>query len=266
MSARKAELVSIVLSVHNGDATLLDTLRSIERQSWRTWELVVIDDASTDATPTILTSWSQQTTRPCTIITNTDQLGLTKSLNKGIAATAGSYVARIDADDTWHRHKLKKQIHAMRADPALGVVGTWYVNKRRSKTENIRLPASDSAIRQEIWKRNPFGHSCVLIRKEVLLRVGGYREQVQYAQDRDLWFRLMPHTRFANIPEYLCTRSTTSTSISNARRQQAVFSRRILCEYLHEYKPSRLHYRHLFSPFVRSLTPNWLRTILAMWR
>ena len=254
--------VATILAIHNGAATLDSCLQSMTDQTRPSDEVIVIDDASTDSTPQILAKW--QSKLPLTMLTNEKNLGLTKSLNRGIAATRADYIARIDADDVWHAEKLKKQLVFLEQHPEVGVVGTWYWNQlvntvNTARTVNtVKLPVKDQAIKRGMWWRNPFGHSCVVIQRAVLEKVGGYDATLRYAQDRDLWFKLLPHTKFANLPEYLVTRTVARTNHQKQRVQMQTNIQLIL-NYAKLYNPSPLAYLGLIEPTLiylfRSIQP-----------
>src|SRR3972149_3819318 len=103
-------LVTVLMSVHNAEKTLDGTLQSISRQSFQAFSIVVVDDASTDRTAAVLKRWSTFFGRRLRVLQHSSNLGLTKSLNKGLHVITTPYTARIDADDWWHKEKLEKQI------------------------------------------------------------------------------------------------------------------------------------------------------------
>lgn len=252
-------LVSVILSVYNGAQTLHRTLKSIQTQTHSTLEIVAINDASTDNTQEILEQWhTKNSTIPLTIIRNETNLGLTKSLNKGIQHAQGTYLARIDADDWWEPTKLEQQLAWSERYTNYGVVGTWYTNHRKSKTRNVQLPVTDEDIRTSIFRRNPFGHSCVLMRKTIIERAGGYDERLSVGQDLDLWFRMLPLTKYYNVPEYLCHR-TINEKLN--KREQMRNHIATTMHYIKRYKASPKNYLYLVEPFLVMMLPRWIRKL-----
>lgn len=250
--------VSVLLSIYNGADRLAQSLDSIFTQTWSDFEVIAVNDASTDETGRILKSWQAQHPR-LRIVTNETNLGLTRSLNRGLRCARGAYIARQDADDIWLPQKLEKQMAFLRSHPHCGLVGCYYLNRSAGGDVRFTLPQTDSEIKHLIFRRNPFGHSCVLIRHELLRRVNGYNERVYYGQDRDLWFRLMPLTRFANLPEFLCIRRaehTLSTRHTRAQMWQGIKTR---CTYLRRYRAPLHNYLYLAEPLLIIITPAWLK-------
>ncbi len=250
-------ICSILLSVHNGEETLSQCLSSIAAQTYTDYEIIIIDDASTDATPNIISHWQEHFKQPITLITHKKNQGLTKSLNEGMKIAQGKYIARIDADDQWHSEKLEKQIDYLQTHPKIGVLGTWYLNATTKNSRTIKTPPSDSEIRHTIYRRNPFGHSTVIMRKKILTEINGYNELLRFGQDRDLWFRLLNKTEFANIPKVLCYRDISSTSTN--KRQQIIQSIKTTSRYIRAHHAPITNYVYLVEPIVIMITPSKIR-------
>lgn len=262
MDTNSQPQVSIILSVHNGESTLENCLKSIVRQTYKNYELIVINDASTDNTQKILETWfsslyeGEVAPKAGGMWNNPTNLGLTKSLNIGTNQATGKYIARIDADDMWHPEKLAKQMSFLHDNPKIGLLGTFYKNNDKT----IILPTSDPDIKKYIWRRNPFGHSCVVIKKDLLEKTEGYDEKLKYAQDRDLWFRLMPYTKFANLPEVLVNREVSH--ISNDKQNiQMRTNITMIKKYAKLYHASPTAYLGLIEPYLVLNTPYWIRDI-----
>src|SRR5687767_9160862 len=136
----KSPSISVVMAVYNGAATLPKALASIAGQTWQDFEVVVVDDASTDATPLILQEWRQRFTgHRYVIITNPVNCGLAQSLNRSIAKARGTWVARLDADDRWLPEKNEKQVKFLSANPGYGIIGSFYINEQGQRRRAIRL-------------------------------------------------------------------------------------------------------------------------------
>lgn len=252
--------VNILISVFNGAATLNRTLDSVWRQTYRNFTLVVVNDGSTDNTSHLLHTWQKKfTPARFYIITNSHNLGLTKSLNIGLRHCQAAYLARLDADDLWLPDKLSKQMAYLTHHPVCGLVGCWYVNRDVRSTRLFKLPVTDSAIRRHIYRLNPFGHSCVIIKRELLVTVGGYDESVLISQDRDLWFRLLPLTSFYNLPSVLCQRQTATGLSRHLYRRQMWQSIKIRSRYIHRHRASFFNYIFLILPLLIMLQPSFLK-------
>lgn len=195
------------MSVCNGAATLERALHSVAFQTLSDWQTVIVDDGSRDATPRILEAWVRRSGRSRVQVLNYGRkLGLTRALNEAAAHVASPLIARLDADDWWAPEKLTHQLDFLKQHPGVGLLGCRYFNVWDDRKQLVWLPATDAVIRRRIWWRNPFGHSCVVMRRSLFEQVGRYDERLPVSQDLDLWFRLLDVTKVANLPVVLCYR------------------------------------------------------------
>jgi len=221
--AEGAPRVSVVMSVYNGERYLRQAVESILDQTFTDFEFIIVDDGSSDGTWNILNGYVDPRIR---LVRNEENIGLTKSLNKGLALARGQYVARMDADDVSLPERLEKQVSFLDAHAKVGVVGTSYweltpANERRP----MAVPLTDMGIRFYLLFHNAFAHSSVTARKAVLERVGRYDPALPYAQDYDLWTRVAAVSQLANLSHRLLllrTGTPTSTSVIRLHQQQAV--------------------------------------------
>lgn len=253
---------AILIALYNAEQTLDRTFESLLTQTFQDFRVVAINDASTDETLRRLQHWQAVfTPKRFTIINNPSNFGLTHSLNIGLAIIDEPYTARIDADDWWYPEKLAKQITYLEAHNRCGLVGSWYENVSSHGSKRISMPETDAEIRSSIFRRNPFAHSTVTFRTELIRRVGGYTETVRYGQDYDLWLRLLPETTFANLPEILCSRTVEGTLSSRKQRDQMLQCVRTQMKYLKRYNRPVSEYRHILEPLLVAMAPEWLRTL-----
>lgn len=253
---------AILISLYNAEETLDETFKSLKRQTFQDFRIIAINDHSTDATLSLIKKWQEKMGKDRFIIMdNEENIGLTKSLNKGLKQITEPYTARIDADDTWDTTKLEKQIVYLEKYPKCGIIGTWYKNISSKGERKVTLPVTDTEIKNSIFKRNPFAHSCVVFRTELIKEVGLYDENTRYGQDYELWLRLLPKTTFANIPEFLCFRNTEDTLTARNQRAQMFQCVRTQLKYLKLYERPVAEYRFIIEPFLVAIAPEWLRTL-----
>lgn len=253
--------VAVLIGVHNGSGTIDRCLESIVAQTYRNWVIVCVNDASTDATARHLSRWKRRLGSRLRVIRNRVNLGLTASLNLGLAAISEKYTARIDADDWWHPEKLMKQVAFLEQQPEYGVVGCHYRNIGPRGERIVRLWETDSEIRRGIIKRNPFAHSCVVFRTALVQSLGGYDATIRYAQDYDLWWRCWPKTKFANLPEVLCSRSVGQGISVAKQRQQMLQGVRTQRRYIQAYRLPHWYFLYSLELLVVALTPAFLREL-----
>ena len=193
--------ISVVMSVFNGEAYLEEAICSVLDQSMQDFELIVIDDGSTDSTGKILECFEDPRLKT---LKQANQ-GLTRSLNTGIAMAKGEYIARMDADDLSHPERLLRQYEEMQRRPDLALLGTWsiLIGETGKELEKKKLPVGIDEIKSSIFLTNPFVHGSMMFRKQALNSVSGYRDAFIYAQDYDLALRINEQYEIDNLPEYL---------------------------------------------------------------
>jgi glycosyltransferase involved in cell wall biosynthesis len=198
--------VSVLLPVYNGEKYLAEAIESVLCQSFDNFELIIINDGSTDSSLEIIEKYSLKDSR-VKLINNFKNIGFAGSLNKGIAAAKGKYIARIDSDDTWvSEYKLQEQFEFLEKNPEYGVVGTSIIFiDEEKKIKGYHRPALlDRDIRSHFLVANQLYHSSVLIRKKSLENVGLYTEDKKYyiVEDYDLWLRIGKKYKLANLAGY----------------------------------------------------------------
>lgn len=258
--------VSILLSVHNGAATLERCLESILEQTFQDFCLVCVDDASTDHTLNILQKFQPLFgTHRFSLLTNSNNLGLTKSLNHGLETITTRYTARIDADDWWHPSKLERQVAFLETHPDYGVIGTSYINVTYGKEKTVFPPITHEDIHKDMFRRNPFAHSTVMFRTDIIKQAGGYDTTIRYGQDYELWLRVSSHVRFANLKDILCYRASDSGISYTKQNAQMWQYIKTQFRYLRLLKRPLHDYRYLLVPLLTILTPEYVRQFKRKW-
>lgn len=199
-------MISIILPTYNGGARISKAIESVLKQTYTHWELLVLDDGSVDNTREVVQQFSQNDPR-IRYIKNEQNLGIQKTLNKGIRESKGEYIARIDDDDTWiDTDKIGAQIAFLNEHRDCVFVGTGLVAVNEKGEEIFRhIPAqTDTAIRAVILNKTSFTHSSVVFQKDAALKFGGYSEseEVRHIEDYDLWLKLGTVGTLANLPRY----------------------------------------------------------------
>ncbi len=196
-------LVSVVMSVHNDAAFLPEAIESILDQDFRHFEFIIINDGSTDdATQRIIESYRDERIVACT----QQRHGLTRSLNQGLQMARGRYIARQDADDISLPGRLSKEVAFLetRTDVALIGTGIVLISERGALLRQYLYPQNHAALRQQLLRVvNPFPHSSVMYRRDVVLGQGGYDERFYRSEDYALYLRLTEQHQCSTIREPL---------------------------------------------------------------
>ena len=192
--------VTVIIPTYNDSKHIIHSVNSVLNQSFKDYEIIVIDDGSTDDTKSVLTSYVESGQIIYLYQANSGQ---SIARNNGINNSNGIYIAFIDSDDEWtDKDKLKKQVDFLNDNLDYVMVGTSGVITNESKIKIIDyiVPESDFSIRQSILIKNPFIQSSVVIRKNILIEVGlfPYREDIN-AEDYSLWLRLGLKGKFFNL-------------------------------------------------------------------
>jgi len=239
----RAPRVSVLMSVYNGERYLRGALDSICQQSLRDLESVIVDDGSTDATWSILESYARLDAR-LVLIQNQRNIGLSRSLNRGLNLARARYVARMDADDVSLPERLRAQADFLDAHPDVGVLGcaVQVIDACGNPQFVRRFPAEHGVLRWRLCFQSPIVHPTAMMRRDVLRQVGGYDPHLPVAQDYDLWERLICTTRLANLPEVLlCFRKHPESVEGRRHAEQRLrgieISRRVMSRILGEEPP-----------------------------
>ena len=208
--------ISVVMSTYNGARYLQQGLDSILSQRDAEFELIVVDDGSTDGSDRILAEAAARDRR-IRVITQ-DNTGLTRALIRGCAIARGRYIARQDGDDLSAPGRLHKQRLALESDPSLAMVSSWaeVIGPENEPLLVHKRPADAKAATDLLvhGRVGPPGHGSVMFRRDAYERAGGYRELFYYAQDGDLWLRMAQEGGLAYVPEVLYRYRISADSIS----------------------------------------------------
>ena len=204
------------MGTHNAGPWLGAAVASVLGQTLGDLELIVIDDGSTDDTPRVLAAIRDPRLR----VERQPRSGLTRALTRALGIARAPLLARLDADDVAAPDRLERQVAYMAAHPEIGLLGTAAreVDMHGHTCGLVRPPQDDRSLRRLLIRRNPFVHSSIVMRRELVERAGGYDAAFAVAQDYDLWLRLSELTRLANLPDVLVTRRLVPERVS-ARRE-----------------------------------------------
>ncbi|HEY1241958.1 MAG TPA: glycosyltransferase family 2 protein [Bryobacteraceae bacterium] len=184
--------VSVVMTVYNGERFLVEAVESVLNQTLSELELIIVDDGSTDRSPQILEPYAKRDTR--VRLFRQDHRGVSAAANTGMRQAAYDLIARSDSDDRMLPHRLERQLAFLKQHPEVDAACSrcYFIN-----TAGRRIGASSCRVDLERGKRElkpayfvNLTQSTVLMKRDAFVRVGGYREEIDFAEDRDLWGRL----------------------------------------------------------------------------
>lgn len=191
----KNKLVSVICTVKNGEKTLEETILSVINQSYKNWELIIVDDGSDDSTIKIIEKFAERDKRIIPIYTN--GIGRGKALNLAIKNSNGDYIANIDADDLMHPNRLEFQLqHLMKNDDIFLICSNAVIfyNDRKIIWEKQRN-TMPQIISDSLLIKNSINHSSVMFNKKALIEIGGYNEKLKSQFDYELWLRALANEK-----------------------------------------------------------------------
>lgn len=196
----KSSKLTILMAAYNAEKHLIETLDSIANQSNNNFNLLVVDDGSTDNTLSILETYDDPRFY---ILVNEKNKHLVASLNRGLEVIKSEYIMRMDADDIMVPERIERQINFMETNPDVDICGS-YLKYFGNRQEHIKLPISDEEIKANLPFHSIMPHATVVYRKKHLDEYQiRYSPKYIHMEDIDLWSRIFPYTRFAIIPETL---------------------------------------------------------------
>ena len=182
--------VSIVLPVYNGEDYLRYAVDSILDQSFTDFELLIINDGSSDSSADIIDAYAQKDSRIVAI--HQKNLGLVATLNKAVELSKASLIARMDADDISLPRRLETQVDLFKKNPNAVLCGSCFdvINEYNEFLKLSVAPAFSRDLKRSLHLYNPIAHGSVMFKKEAFLKAGGYSGTVGPTEDYDLWIRL----------------------------------------------------------------------------
>jgi len=207
-------LISVVMSVYNGELYLDEAIQSILTQTYSKFEFIIIDDGSTDNSLEIIKKYKKEDSR--IVLISRENRGLIYSLNEGIFLAKGKYIARMDADDISTHNRFKEQCTFMEEHKEVGVCGSFVeLFYENNNTKHWTFPTKNDELKTRLLFSVPVAHPSVLIRKSIIDKYSlVYEEEYKNAEDYAFWLEFSNYTKFANINQVLLKYRYLEVSVS----------------------------------------------------
>jgi len=208
-------LVSVVMSVYNSEKYVSRAIESILNQTFKDFEFIIINDGSQDNTLDILKEYENKDNR--IKIIDQENKGLTKSLNIGIKAAKGKYIARQDDDDVSLSTRFEKQVEYLEKNKEVVLLGTnqYEIN---GEVETIGTYYDNKTINNIVYLYNPIAHTSAMYRRNVFIEIGLYDESFETSQDFEAWMRLANYRKISMLKDVLVKRYICKDSISSKKK------------------------------------------------
>jgi len=216
--------ISVILSVFNGETYIARALLSILTQSYKNFELIVMDDGSRDRTPEIIETFDDPRLR----FVRQKNMGLTKTLNKALGMARGKWIARHDADDFSIYTRFERQLKFLQENETVEMLGSSCFIQPEDKgyiNEIYNYPSHQGQIMASFLRYNPFVHGSMMVKKKLIQANGGYDEAYPYVQDYELWSRLIPQTGYRNLSDPLYVRSVHKETTQSLVNKEPIFNK-----------------------------------------
>jgi glycosyltransferase involved in cell wall biosynthesis len=223
--------VSIIMAVYNGKDYVPATMRSVLAQTYRDFELIILDDGSTDGVTQLLQDYAKNDSR--IRLVSRPNKGLTPSLNEGLRLATAPLIARMDSDDIARPDRLEKQVAFMEAHPDVVLLGGAYelIDEHGRLLTKLTPPTDDATLQQHCLQgTTPICHPLAMFRREAASQVGGYDETFTVAQDIDFWLRLGEVGKLACLPDVILQYRLHEKSVSEKKQAQQVANMKRACE------------------------------------
>ena len=225
--------VTVLMPAYNAGKYIAESIQSVIDQTYSDWELLIMNDGSTDGTVQVVRRFDDPRIR---LIENPTNLGLIKTLNHGLAEAGGEWIARLDSDDIAMPNRLELQVAYLSENPDCVLVGgrSDIIDENgmlKKSGEFEYIVCEPDALRWAHLFYNPFRHSAVTFRRDVIQALGGYPSGAKNLEDFALWSHLVAHHKTANLQEVICGYRVHSDSVlAHARkaRNEVADPRRVI--------------------------------------
>jgi glycosyltransferase EpsE len=259
--------VSVVMATFNDDSELLNlSLKSIVEQSYPHWELIVVDDSTSQNTINVLKHYASRYPVRIQLRHNDKRQGFVRSLNLGISYATGDYIARMDGDDISLPNRLEVQTIYLNRNPEVGIVGTdiLIIDKVGALQSSRVYPHTTAQVKAWAYFRNPIAHPTVMIRREIFSRIGGYDQNFKRAEDYELWLRaLRAGVTINNIDKILLHYRIVGTYAAKRDKANWGYVLRAKLKHFNYRKPARAIAGIIASALFYALPPFLMNIIFT---
>lgn len=240
-------LISVIMPVYNAGPFVKQAIESVLAQSYKNFELIILNDGSTDNSEQVILSFSDNRIR---YTLHKKNVGLIACLNEGVRISNGTYIARMDADDISLLRRFEKQLSFLEENLLVGICGTQIDTIREERIIPFdRLPICNNAIRAALLFRNVLIHPSVMFRKSIFQGETPFDSAFYLAEDYECWSRMAGKTEFVNLSEtllhYRIHSNQVSTDKSDEQQKIAAKIRNVMLKNWNSVTESELHFHKL---------------------
>ncbi|MFH2013666.1 MAG: glycosyltransferase family 2 protein [Patescibacteria group bacterium] len=219
--------ISVIMSAYNAEKDIRKSIDSILNQTFKDFELIIINDGSTDSTKNIVENYTDSRIK---IINHDINQGIYSARSDGLRVAQGEFIAILDSDDISIKNRLEEQLNFMIKHLDIAVVGSWIetMDVKSGKIDILKCDCDPTMIKWMQILKNQIFNSSSFFRKKIIDKIGHYRKEYEYAEDYDLWSRISKKYKMENIPKTLIQYKIRSKSVSRALKTSKLQKRHIL--------------------------------------
>lgn len=256
-------MISIVIPLYNKEKAIVGTLDSVLAQTYTDYEILVVDDGSTDESRGVVEKYIIiHQSAPITLIRK-ENGGVCSARNKGIREAKGEYIALLDADDLWDKEYLAEQVKMIRDFPNAVMWGINFAEMSNGKLVRELATGLPKGFRGyvEHYFQMPgrvsdlFCSSSVVIRKEVFSKVGGFDERIKYSEDNDMWWRIVATCPVAFFDKYMCFYRFDA---ENRALHRKIWLKYDLPFFVDKYRKSIFCQNKVFYTYINRYSAQWI--------
>lgn len=241
----KQSLVSIVMPVYNAGDFLMEAVESLQKQTYKNWELIAVDDCSSDNSLKILRSLAKKDKR-IKVFRNKKQLGVSGTANIALSKTKGAFIARMDADDICLPHRLEKQLRFLQKHQKVVAIGGQcdLIDKDGNKIGEKRFPTDSDKVKKMIFSSIPLQQPTLMVNPKLLpQKFVWYDNRLKTAEEVELLFKLFKYGKVSNLPDTLLQYRLHGGNISLKDPKKTFFltlKTRFMAIFKYDYLPTFL--------------------------
>lgn len=219
VSSEKFPRVSVLMTIYNAEPYLKAAIDSLLGQTFQDWELIAVENGSTDDSRAILNRYADHRVRAFILPKN---IGRTPALRYAFDQARGDYIAVLDADDISSPDRFLRQVEFLDQHADVSLVGSWahYIDEHGKVFDEFEPPLNQEALQDCLGWTNPIVHSSAMYRRQLAREAGGYPDEIVWAQDMGLILALARNGKIAMIGDYLCQLRVLTASMTRSSKNQ----------------------------------------------
>lgn len=259
MKNNASPLISVLMGVYNCASTVEEAIQAIVDQTVTDWEFIICDDGSADDTYEVVRAFAEKEPR-IVLIRNEHNMGLAPTLNNCLRIARGTYTARMDGDDICAPDRFEKELAVLESDPDCAVVSCGMLSFDEGGVYGqSNYPAKP--VTRDFFRMSPFCHAGCMMRKSVLLGLGGYNESsaVERFEDYDLWYRLYKAGYYGrNLSEPLYSMRDDRQASKRRKFRYRISCTKLKYQMYKDFRPGIRFLPLVLRPVLKGLLPKWL--------